>query len=213
MATTVEPGPAGLRAFRARWRRVDPRHQRDPAEGPVRPRAHHHHRPGRAAPGAGRLRLHGAPLADWSPPSSPPPWSARSRPSSTSSTPIRRTPTSPRSPASPASAWASTSPCCRPSRCRRPRPSRSSRRSTACSARRSASKIGKPFWIDTVGRSSLIEIRIQLDHNVLRVFAPRSPGLCLQLADLHLVDGGDLGGAARHRHHLPAQPDPPDPAG
>ena len=35
-------------------------------------------------------------------------------------------------------------------------------------------KIGKPFWIDTVGRSSLIEIRIQLDHNVLRVFAPRA---------------------------------------
>jgi two-component system osmolarity sensor histidine kinase EnvZ len=35
-------------------------------------------------------------------------------------------------------------------------------------------KIGKPFWIDTVGRSSLIEIRIQLDRNVLRVFAPRA---------------------------------------
>ena len=35
-------------------------------------------------------------------------------------------------------------------------------------------QIGKPFWIDTVGRSSLIEIRIQLDHNVLRVFAPRA---------------------------------------
>ena len=35
-------------------------------------------------------------------------------------------------------------------------------------------KIGKPFCIDTVGRSSLIEIRIQLDHNVLRVFAPRA---------------------------------------
>jgi two-component system, OmpR family, osmolarity sensor histidine kinase EnvZ len=37
-----------------------------------------------------------------------------------------------------------------------------------------SSKIGKPFWIDTVGRSSLIEIRIQLAHNVLRVFAPRA---------------------------------------
>ena len=34
--------------------------------------------------------------------------------------------------------------------------------------------IGKPFWIDTVGRSNLVEIRIQLPHNVLRVFAPRS---------------------------------------
>jgi two-component system osmolarity sensor histidine kinase EnvZ len=34
-------------------------------------------------------------------------------------------------------------------------------------------QIGKPFWIDTVGRESLVEIRIQLDRNVLRVFAPR----------------------------------------
>ena len=35
-------------------------------------------------------------------------------------------------------------------------------------------QIGKPFWIDTVGRSNLVEIRIQLDDHVLRVFAPRS---------------------------------------
>jgi two-component system osmolarity sensor histidine kinase EnvZ len=35
-------------------------------------------------------------------------------------------------------------------------------------------QIGKPFWIDTVGRSNLVEVRIQLPHNVLRVFAPRS---------------------------------------
>ncbi len=35
-------------------------------------------------------------------------------------------------------------------------------------------QVGKPFWIDTVGRSNLVEIRIQLEHNVLRVFAPRS---------------------------------------
>jgi two-component system osmolarity sensor histidine kinase EnvZ len=35
-------------------------------------------------------------------------------------------------------------------------------------------QVGKPFWIDTVGRSNLVEIRIQLDHNVLRVFAERS---------------------------------------
>jgi two-component system osmolarity sensor histidine kinase EnvZ len=35
-------------------------------------------------------------------------------------------------------------------------------------------QIGKPFWIDTVGRSNLVEIRIQLDGKVLRVFAPRS---------------------------------------
>ena len=35
-------------------------------------------------------------------------------------------------------------------------------------------EIGKPFWVDTVGRSNLIEIRIQLPDNTLRVFARRS---------------------------------------
>ena len=35
-------------------------------------------------------------------------------------------------------------------------------------------QIGLPFWIDTVGRSNFIEIRIQLDTAVLRVIARRS---------------------------------------
>ncbi|WP_345115364.1 ATP-binding protein [Bartonella jaculi] len=35
-------------------------------------------------------------------------------------------------------------------------------------------QINRPFWIDTVGDSNLIEIRIHLGHNILRVFAPRS---------------------------------------
>jgi two-component system osmolarity sensor histidine kinase EnvZ len=35
-------------------------------------------------------------------------------------------------------------------------------------------KIGRPFWIDTVGRSNLVEIRVQLDNAVMRVFARRS---------------------------------------
>src|SRR6267154_1965918 len=35
-------------------------------------------------------------------------------------------------------------------------------------------QIGKPFWIDTVGRSNLVEIRIQLDDSVMRIFAQRS---------------------------------------
>ena len=34
-------------------------------------------------------------------------------------------------------------------------------------------QIGKPFWIDTVGRSALVEIRIKLDDTVMRVFARR----------------------------------------
>ena len=35
-------------------------------------------------------------------------------------------------------------------------------------------QIKRPFWIDTVGKSALVEIRIQLDNAVMRVFAPRS---------------------------------------
>jgi len=35
-------------------------------------------------------------------------------------------------------------------------------------------QVGRPFWIDTVGRSALVEIRIQLDNAVMRVFARRS---------------------------------------
>jgi two-component system, OmpR family, osmolarity sensor histidine kinase EnvZ len=35
-------------------------------------------------------------------------------------------------------------------------------------------QIARPFWIDTVGRSALVEIRVQLDNAVMRVFARRS---------------------------------------
>ncbi|HEX3440527.1 MAG TPA: ATP-binding protein [Pseudolabrys sp.] len=35
-------------------------------------------------------------------------------------------------------------------------------------------QIGRPYWIDTVGRSSLVEIRVQLDNTVMRIFARRS---------------------------------------
>src|SRR6266852_2523384 len=35
-------------------------------------------------------------------------------------------------------------------------------------------QIGRPFWIDTVGRSSLVEIRIQLQDAVMRTFARRN---------------------------------------
>jgi two-component system osmolarity sensor histidine kinase EnvZ len=35
-------------------------------------------------------------------------------------------------------------------------------------------QIRRPFWIDTVGRSNLVEIRIKLDDTVMRVFARRS---------------------------------------
>jgi two-component system osmolarity sensor histidine kinase EnvZ len=35
-------------------------------------------------------------------------------------------------------------------------------------------RIERPFWIDTVGNSNLVEIRIQLDKAVMRIFARRS---------------------------------------
>jgi len=35
-------------------------------------------------------------------------------------------------------------------------------------------QIGRPFWLDTVGRSNLIEIRIELPHAILRAVAYRS---------------------------------------
>src|SRR6201995_405864 len=35
-------------------------------------------------------------------------------------------------------------------------------------------QIGRPYWIDTVGNSNLVEIRILLDDAVMRVFAQRS---------------------------------------
>ncbi len=35
-------------------------------------------------------------------------------------------------------------------------------------------QIKRPFWVDTVGRSRIVEIRIQLEDKVLRVFARRS---------------------------------------
>ena len=35
-------------------------------------------------------------------------------------------------------------------------------------------QIQRPYWIDTVGKSALVEIRIQLDNNVLRVYARRN---------------------------------------
>jgi two-component system osmolarity sensor histidine kinase EnvZ len=35
-------------------------------------------------------------------------------------------------------------------------------------------QIGRPFWLDTVGRSSLVEIRVELDDAILRVVASRN---------------------------------------
>ena len=41
-------------------------------------------------------------------------------------------------------------------------------------SRELAKQIQRPFWIDTVGRSNLVEIRIDLGNSVLRVLAHRN---------------------------------------
>jgi two-component system, OmpR family, osmolarity sensor histidine kinase EnvZ len=41
-------------------------------------------------------------------------------------------------------------------------------------SREISKQIGRPFWIDTVGRSNLVEIRIQLQDTVMRTFAHRN---------------------------------------
>ncbi len=35
-------------------------------------------------------------------------------------------------------------------------------------------QVRKPFWIDTVGRSNLVEIRVKVDTAILRIIAPRN---------------------------------------
>lgn len=37
-----------------------------------------------------------------------------------------------------------------------------------------ASQVARPFWLDTVGRSSLIEIRVKLDKDVMRILTRRN---------------------------------------
>jgi two-component system osmolarity sensor histidine kinase EnvZ len=41
-------------------------------------------------------------------------------------------------------------------------------------SRQITAHVGRPYWIDTVGRSNLVEIRIKLDRAVMRVLARRS---------------------------------------
>ena len=73
-------------------------------------------------------------------------------------------------------------------------------------------QVKRPFWIDTVGQSQHVEIRVKLDQAILRFVAPRGAGLRLELAHLPDLDGGHVGRPADRRDPVPAQPDPADPA-
>ena len=73
-------------------------------------------------------------------------------------------------------------------------------------------QIGRPFWIDTVGNSNLVEIRILLDDAVMRVFAQRSAAYASNSRDLPVLDGRHVLDPADRRGAVPAQPDQADPA-
>ncbi len=57
-------------------------------------------------------------------------------------------------------------------------------------------QIGRPFWLDTVGRSNLIEIRIQLDRRDPARRGLPQRGLCVELLHLHPLDARHLVRAA-----------------
>ena len=75
---------------------------------------------------------------------------------------------------SPRPNWASASSFARSKTCRHAGRGPSSTFSIRPCPEEITQRIGKPFWIDTVGRSDLVEVRVKLDDTVLRVFARRS---------------------------------------
>ena len=142
-------------------------------QGPLRPRPHHHHRADRAARERRRVHLHGAALepGDAAPVGGHGPRHGGDRRSLRGERLQART--SPGSPRSPRTGSACRWRCCRPATCRRRSPSPSSTCSTARSPTRSARNVKRPFWIDTVGQSRHVEIRVKLDQAILRFVAPR----------------------------------------
>ena len=73
-------------------------------------------------------------------------------------------------------------------------------------------QIGRPFWIDTVGKSNLVEIRIQLDDSVMRVFAQRSAAYASNSEIFIFWMLGTSSILLDRRGLVPAQPDQADPA-
>ena len=57
-------------------------------------------------------------------------------------------------------------------------------------------QIGRPFWIDTVGRSNFVDIRIKLDDGVMHVLARRSQTYASNSQIFLSVDGRHLARAA-----------------
>ena len=63
-------------------------------------------------------------------------------------------------------------------------------------------QIGRPYWIDTVGKSALLEIRVQLDNTVMRVFARRSAAYVSNSEIFLLWMVGTSTVPSDRRHHL-----------
>ena len=78
-------------------------------------------------------------------------------------------------------------------------------------SRQIGQQVRRPFWIDTVGRSSQVEIRIKLDDQVMRVFARRTPPTPRTRKSFLFWMVGTAR-AARGRDPVPAQSDQADPA-
>ena len=71
-------------------------------------------------------------------------------------------------------------------------------------------KLGFPFWIDTLGRSSIVEIRIKLPDTIMRVFARRADVYDSQSWMFLIWMVGDFARFAHRRHPVSAQPDQAD---
>jgi two-component system osmolarity sensor histidine kinase EnvZ len=73
-------------------------------------------------------------------------------------------------------------------------------------------QIARPFWIDTVGSSNLVEIRVQLDDAVMRIFAQRSAAYASNSEIFIFWMLGTSSILLIVAVPVPAQPDQADPA-
>ena len=73
-------------------------------------------------------------------------------------------------------------------------------------------QIGKPFWIDTVGRPTIVESASSSTTRCMHVLARRSQTYASNSQIFLLWMLGTSLGAAHRRHPVPAQPDQADPA-
>ena len=71
-------------------------------------------------------------------------------------------------------------------------------------------QVKRDAWIDTVGQSNQVEIRVKLDNATLKFRGAARADLCLQQPYLSCVDGRHIAGAGVGGRGVVAQPDPAD---